>query len=151
MGSALKRLLYAGMGQRTVAWLDALPEKPAAVILYSGYSPYFMRLLPWRQRNRVPLIFDAVEWYDPPRRIDWLRSPYYWNTELAMRRFAVRGGNIIAISSYLEGHYRAGGCNTVLVPPAPGVLSALAVAMDGCIGLCITRTSHREPYGRNWS
>ncbi|HEX5775285.1 MAG TPA: glycosyltransferase [Caulobacteraceae bacterium] len=145
MPSGLKRLLYAGMGQRTVAWLDALLERPAAVILYSGYSPYFMRLAPWCAANRVPLIFDAVEWYDPPRRIDWLRSPYYWNTELAMRHFAARAGNIIAISSYLEGYYRARGCNTVLVPPTldtetvtpnlePGDGAPLVVAYTGTPG-----------------
>lgn len=117
MGSALKRLLYAGMGARTVAWLESLSPKPAAVILYSGYSPYFMRLLPWARKAGVPLIFDAVEWYDPPNALHWLRSPYYWNTELAMRVYAARTGNILAISSYLERHYAARGCNTVLVPP----------------------------------
>lgn len=117
MGSALKRLLYAGMGTKTVAWLDSLSTKPDAVILYSGYSPYFMRLLPWARRTKTPLIFDAVEWYDPPSALHWLRSPYYWNTELAMRVYAARTGNILAISSYLERYYAARGCNTVLVPP----------------------------------
>lgn len=117
MGSALKRLLYAGMGTKTVAWLDALPRRPTAVILYSGYSPYFMRLIPWCREHKVPLIFDAVEWYDPPNWSWWLRSPYYWNTEVAMRHFATRAGNILAISSYLERHYAVRGCNTVRVPP----------------------------------
>lgn len=117
MGSALKRLLYAGMGARTVAWLDSLSPRPAAVILYSGYSPYFMRLLPWARKAGVPLIFDAVEWYDPDHWYDWFRSPYHWNSELAMRHYCVRARNIIAISSYLEGYYRARGCETVLVPP----------------------------------
>ena len=117
MPSGLKRLLYAGMGIKTVEWLAALPRRPSAVILYSGYSPYLMRLLPWCAKARVPLIFDAVEWYDPPNWYDWLRSPYYWNTEVAMRHFAPRADNILAISSYLERHYAARGCNTVRVPP----------------------------------
>lgn len=117
MGSALKRLLYAAMGAKTVEWLDRLPQKPAAVILYSGYSPYLMRLTPWCAANGVPLIFDAVEWYAPPRWHHWLRSPYYWNTEAAMRHFIGRTGNVLAISRYLENYYGRRGCNTVLTPP----------------------------------
>lgn len=151
MGSAFKRLLYAAMGARTVAWLDSLSPRPTAVILYSGYSPYLMRLLPWARKTGVPLIFDAVEWYDPPTPLHWLRSPYYWNTELAMRLYAPRTRNILAISSYLEDHYRARGCNTVLVPPTldtTRVTPNLEPTASGPLILAYTGTpGHKDLFG----
>lgn len=113
----LKHILYFGMGKKTIAWLDALKKKPDAIILYSGYSPYFLRLLPWCKKHKVPLIFDAVEWYDPPSFIIGIINPYYWNIELAMRFLSIKAKNIIAISTYLETYYLSKNCNTLRVPP----------------------------------
>ncbi|KZY61229.1 hypothetical protein A3735_11080 [Oleiphilus sp. HI0061] len=113
----LKYLAYLTIGKKTLVWLDVLDEKPDAIILYSGYSPYFLKLLPWCRRNNVPLIFDAVEWYDPPSRLHGILNPYYWNIELAMHVLSPKCGNIIAISRYLDEYYQSKGCNTVRVPP----------------------------------
>lgn len=113
---ALKHMAYLTMGHNTVAWLDSLPRKPYAVVLYSGYSPYLFHLLPWARRNGVRLIFDAVEWYDPASPLGWL-SPYQINIELAMRFLLPRVGNIIAISNYLHHYYRERGCHSLIVPP----------------------------------
>ena len=113
----LRRFRYAFMGGRTVEWLASQPTLPAAVILYSGYTPYLQRLLPWCRRNRVRLLFDAVEWYEPERRIGYLTSPYQWNIEWAMRRLVPQVDGIIAISSYLAEYYRHRGRPTVVVPP----------------------------------
>jgi glycosyltransferase involved in cell wall biosynthesis len=113
----LKHLAYINMGKKSVAWLESLSEKPKAVILYSGYTPYMMRLIPWCERNGVEFIFDAVEWYDPKTPWHWFVSPYHWNTELALRYFARKTQGAITISSYLERHYRKCGAKTVLVPP----------------------------------
>jgi glycosyltransferase involved in cell wall biosynthesis len=119
----LKHLLYLRMGRKTVAWLEALLPRPRAVILYSGYSPYFLRLLPWCKRNAIPLIFDAVEWYDPGNIPGGRYGPYRWNIELAMRNLCLRCGNILAISSYLENYYGSRGCTTVRIPPTLDVQS----------------------------
>ncbi len=113
----IKNIFYLGMGSKTVDWLNSLDSKPEAVVLYSGYSPYLLRLLPWCKKNNIPLIFDAVEWYDPPSLLKGILSPYYWNIELAMRYLTVKTPNIIVISSYLEKYYKSKKCNTVLIPP----------------------------------
>lgn len=113
----LKNLKYLSIARKTIKWLDGLDKKPAYIILYSGYSPYFMRLLPWCKKNGVMLIFDAVEWYDGASFIKWLMSPYYWNIELAMRYYCVKTKNIIAISSYLQKYYEARNCKVMVVPP----------------------------------
>jgi len=113
----IKHIFYFGMGKKTVAWLESLEQKPHAVILYSGYSPYLLRLIPWCRKNKIPLIFDAVEWYDPPSLVKGLLNPYYWNIELAMRFLIGKTNNVIAISKYLQNYYQFKACNTVRMPP----------------------------------
>jgi glycosyltransferase involved in cell wall biosynthesis len=115
--SLVKNLKYLNIGKKTIAWLDKMPLKPSAIILYSGYSPYFMRLLPWCRKNKVKLIFDAVEWYEASSRIKGILAPYYWNIELAMRHYSVKARNIIAISSYLKEYYQSKNGSVVVIPP----------------------------------
>lgn len=112
----LRRFRYALMGARTVEWLMAQPVPPVAVILYSGYTPYLQRLLPWCRRNGVRLLFDAVEWYEPESRLGYLTSPYQWNIEWAMRRLIPKVDGVIAISSYLARYYRNLDLPVAIVP-----------------------------------
>ncbi len=113
----LKHLSYFTMGSKTKAWLSTLDPKPCAVILYSGYSPYFLQLLPWCKKNRVALIFDAVEWYDPEHMAGGKFGMYRMNFELAMRKFCVRCQGVIGITTYLTNYYKARKVQTVCVPP----------------------------------
>jgi glycosyltransferase involved in cell wall biosynthesis len=119
----IKHLLYFSMGKKTIKWLDTLPEKPSTIILYSGYSPYFLRLLPWCKKNKVKLIFDAVEWYDPPSLLKGIINPYYWNIEFAMRYLSIKSENIIAISQYLQSYYESKHCNVIRIPPTLDVIN----------------------------
>jgi glycosyltransferase involved in cell wall biosynthesis len=121
----LKHLAYLSMGGNTVAWLDSLANKPHTVILYSGYSPYLFKLLPWARRNGVRLVFDAVEWYDPASPMGWL-SPYQLNIELAMRVLLPRVDRIISISDYLHRYYLGRGCESLVVPPTLDVIATPA-------------------------
>jgi glycosyltransferase involved in cell wall biosynthesis len=115
--SLLKHLMYFSAGKNTIEWLDALEQKPTAVILYSGYSPYLIKLLPWCKRNNVKLIFDVVEWYDPPNILSRLLSPYYMNIELAMRFLIKKCDGLIVISDYLKSYYEPYVSNIIKVPP----------------------------------
>ncbi|MBL3554920.1 MULTISPECIES: glycosyltransferase [Marinobacter] len=113
----LKHLMYFSAGKSTIRWLDSLAQKPAAVILYSGYSPYLIKLLPWSKKNNVKLIFDVVEWYDPPGMLSRLLSPYYMNIELAMRFLIKKCDGLIVISNYLKSYYSPYLNNIIKVPP----------------------------------
>ncbi|MEM9221679.1 MAG: glycosyltransferase [Pseudomonadota bacterium] len=141
----LRHLAYATMGRRLVEALAADAKNISAVILYSGYTPYLQRLLAWSRRVRIPVIFDAVEWYDPPRRSSFLTDPYYWNIELAMRVLAPRCGNAIAISKRLERHFRAAGCRTLRVPPTLDVTSLSPRDAPGEAGAPLTLTFTGTP------
>ncbi len=126
----LKHAAYLTMGKKTIAWLDTLEHKPQAVVLYSGYSPYLLHLIPWAKRHDVRLVFDAVEWYEPATLVGWF-SPYQLNIELAMRFLLPRVGHVISISDYLHRYYIRRGCRCVLVPPTLDVLATQA-RTDGC-------------------
>ncbi|HET9034109.1 MAG TPA: glycosyltransferase [Dokdonella sp.] len=112
----IRRLRYSLMGRRTVSWLSSEATPPSAVILYSGYTPYLLRLRKWCKSNSLPLFFDAVEWYQPSMWLGWL-SPYQLNIELAMRYLICRTDGVIAISSYLEKHFMEARLPVVLIPP----------------------------------
>lgn len=113
----LKHLMYLSAGKSTVHWLESLERKPDAVILYSGYSPYLIRLLPWARKNNVKLIFDAVEWYDPSGLVSRFLSPYFINIELAMRFLIKKCDGLIVISEYLREYYAPHVKNIIKVPP----------------------------------
>lgn len=114
--TALKYLAYTRMGRLTLDWLSSLNCEIAAIVLYSGYSPYLFKLLPWCRAEGIPLVFDAVEWYEAPSKLQAIFNPYFWNIELAMRYLIPKTHNVICISSYLQNHFDES-CNTVIVPP----------------------------------
>jgi glycosyltransferase involved in cell wall biosynthesis len=116
----LKHILYFGMGRKTVQWLNAQPVIPDIIIVYSGYTPYLIKLIPWCNKNNVKLVFDAVEWYKPSTIFGWV-SPYQINIELAMRYLIPKVGNVISISSYLHQYFVGKNCNSTIVPPSLNV------------------------------
>lgn len=144
----LRRLRYATMGGRTVEWLASQPVRPAAVILYSGYTPYLQKLLPWCRRNGVRLLFDAVEWYEPSHRWGYLTSPYQWNIEWAMRRLVPKTDGVIAISSYLADYYRARGVPSIVIPPTTSEIAAKARVSAGTLRLAFAGApGHKDGLG----
>lgn len=113
----LKYALYLSSGKKAVKWLEGLEKKPAAVIIYSGYSPYLLRILSWSRKNKVKVIFDVVEWYYSPNFFSRWFSPYYINIELAMRLLIKKCDGIIVISEYLNEYYKKSVSNIIKVPP----------------------------------
>jgi glycosyltransferase involved in cell wall biosynthesis len=109
--------LFMHWGTKTVAWLDAQPNKPSHIVLYGGSAQYMFRLLPWCKRNNVPLIVDVVEWYDASHMAGGFFGPFHISAKIALRYYYPKCDGIIAISSYLAEHYRQHGCTVVTVPP----------------------------------
>lgn len=126
----LRLTRYVTMGAKSRDWLARLDARPAAVILYSGYTPYILQLRGWCRRAGVPLIFDAVEWYTAASPLGFATSPYLWQTELALRILIPRLDGVIAISRWLEDHYTRAGLPAVRVPPTLDV-KATAVGQGG--------------------
>jgi glycosyltransferase involved in cell wall biosynthesis len=104
-------------GRRTVDWLDAQTSRPSHVIVYGGGTQYAARLREWCSRNQIPLVADVVEWYSSRQMIGGFFSPVHLSAKGALRYYYPRCDGIIAISSFLERHFRARGCRVIRVPP----------------------------------
>jgi glycosyltransferase involved in cell wall biosynthesis len=104
-------------GRRTVDWIEAQPSKPACVLLYGGSAQYAARLSYWCRRNRVPLVADVVERYDPHHMPGGRLGPLYLSAETAFRVYYPRLSGVIAVSSFLENHFRERGARVLRVPP----------------------------------
>ncbi len=114
--------VLVAQGAKTVRWLDAQESKPSHVIVYGGYAPFMARLLPWCRRNRVRLVADVVEWYQPSHLPGGAWGPFHASTSLSLRYFYPRCDGIVAISSYLERYYQRRSVKVVRVPPTLDVI-----------------------------
>lgn len=112
-------------GKKTVKWLDSLEHKPAYVFVYGGSAQYIMRLLPWCRKNKIPLIVDVVEWYDPRQMKGGILGPFNLSAKLALRYLYPRCDGIIAISQFLANHYKTKGCPVVRIPPTTDVFGII--------------------------
>ena len=100
----LKYAAYSKMGKLTIEWLDKLELDIAAIVLYSGYSPYLLRLLPWCKKRNIPLVFDAVEWYEAPSTFQKYLNRKYDGGFIDTERVWVSGSNDPAITDYVSGN-----------------------------------------------
>ena len=113
----LKRIIYFTMGRKTYNWFKSQNDKPSYIILYSGYTPYILWMKYYCKKNKIPLFFDAVEWYEQDNKIKNLLSPYQLNIELSMRFLLPKLNGLIVISHYLEDYYSKYFINSIRVPP----------------------------------
>lgn len=105
------------LGDVTLRWLDGLQRKPDVVVLYGTHLGYLLRMLAFCKRNKIPLILDVVEWYDPRHLPGGMFGPFAIANELSMRLVAKRADGMFTISRYLEAHFSKQGCKTLRVPP----------------------------------
>lgn len=116
-----KALRQLSWGARTVQWLDRMTPQPDVVIVYGGSTPYMLRLIPWCRTRAIPIVVDAVEWYESSHLPGGALGPFSLSNALAMRRYYPKARNVIAISRFLERHYEERGCRVVRVPPTRNV------------------------------
>ena len=112
---ALKRFATAKKHVRN--WLDVRRKNGTiSGILFSEYQGYASFLYSYARKHRIPLFFDAVEWY--PREafkgaFGVFRYMYHaWNMHISYRSI----GNIICISNYLYRHFTGQGCHCIRIP-----------------------------------
>ncbi|MBX7268047.1 glycosyltransferase family 4 protein [Micromonospora sp. Llam7] len=104
-------------GWRTAQWLDAQPTRPSHVLVHGGQAQYMFHLRRWCERNGVPLIVDVVDWFNGHHVRGGYLGPLHLSMKLALHHYYPRCDGIIAISSYLEAHYRSAGRPLLRVPP----------------------------------
>lgn len=114
---------YFSIGRKTIDYIDSRECKPDIIVLYSGYSPYLLKLIPYCKKNNIKLVFDCVEWYQPKNSYEYFFKPYYWNIEIAMRYLIPKCDGVICISKYLENYYSQRGLKVINVPPTLSISS----------------------------
>lgn len=105
------------VGDNTIAWLESLQEKPDVIILYGTHLGYLTRLLNFTKKNKIKLILDVVEWYDPRHLPGGILGPFAIMNELSMRFFVKKADGLIVISQYLKNYYSEHTNKIVLIPP----------------------------------
>jgi glycosyltransferase involved in cell wall biosynthesis len=86
-------------------------------LVHGGQAQYMFHLQGWCRRNRVPLIVDVVDWYNGRYVRGGYFGPLHASMKLALHHYYPRCDGIIAISSYLEDHYRRTGKPVLRIPP----------------------------------
>lgn len=105
------------IGDATVEWLCSQEKKPDVVVLYGTHLSYLWRLQKYAAHNKVRLLLDVVEWYDPRHLPGGFFGPFAAMNEWAMRHAAKNVDGLFVISTYLQSHFSKGGCRTLKVPP----------------------------------
>ena len=124
------QLLFSSTA-RTMQWLNSQPVKPSHVVLYGGYTPFLIRLLPWCHHKKIPLIADVVEWNDPGQLPGGVCGLTNMNYNVAMKYLYPKCDGIISISSYLTDYYQNRGCPVVQVPPTIDSSEMKPTKVDG--------------------
>ncbi|MEG2250952.1 MAG: glycosyltransferase [Bacilli bacterium] len=102
-------------GDNTVKWLDQLHKKPDYIIVYGGYYRYAKNLLKYCNREKIKIIFDVVEWYEPSQMLGG-RFGFFYNSFLLAFKFVYpKADGIIVISSSLKSVFSRN--VKVVIPP----------------------------------
>ena len=130
--SPFRKLKYSlwDCGNHTLRWLNTLQEKPALVVMYGSPLPLARRTIGWCREHSVPLIGDVVEWYSGSHVPGGRFGPVHLCNEYTLRRLLPQCDGLIAISSYLENHYKTCGMQVLRVPPTLDVQAVATTRAD---------------------
>lgn len=90
--------------------------KPDAIIVDDLGTTKTIRLKQYCKRNKIRLIHDSVEWYSPEQFKHGKFSMAYIRKDILNRFLIDKSCGVIAISRYLEEHFKAKGCQCVRIP-----------------------------------
>ncbi|WP_243710341.1 glycosyltransferase family 4 protein [Micromonospora sp. KC213] len=122
--------MFLRWGRRTVRWLDDQPTRPTHVLVHGGFAQYMVHLRRWCRRHQIPLIADVVDWYNGRYVRGGYFGPLHLSMKAALRHYYARCDGVIAISTFLEDHYRNRGRAVLRVPPTLDV-EGMGVDLDG--------------------
>lgn len=102
-GSRLKRFLRSYGGCNCIHIVDIPPN-----------TLFFLKK--YARKHNIKLIYDSVEWYSPEQFGKGKFSLSYILKEKYNSKWIDKQFSVIAISSYLEKHFKSQGINTVRIP-----------------------------------
>lgn len=90
--------------------------RPDAIIMDDLGLAKTIKLKRYCKRNKIRLIHDSVEWYSPEQFKHGKFSRAYIRKEILNRFLIDKSCGVIAISRYLEEHFKSKGCQCVRIP-----------------------------------
>lgn len=110
----LGRMAFGMNLQRIMKTID--PASIAGIIVVSGGSSVFRWIEDYGCRNSIPLYHDSVEWYSPEEFTLGKFDAEYRAKDHLNRRIIRGKWRVIAISRYLEEHFRKQCIDVIRVP-----------------------------------
>lgn len=102
--------------KKTIEQLQML--KPDAVILYEINSIMFeLAMKRYCKRNNVKIVIETTEWMGQEKYSNLRERLIVQQKSFQKKYIDKRCNNIIAISEFLEEHYKSQRCNVVRIPP----------------------------------
>lgn len=138
---------FVRQGDNTIDYLNSLSVLPDIIIVYSGYYPFIGKLLGWARFNKVKLIVDVVEWYDPKQMTAGYFGPFHISAKLALKYSYLKADGLICISSYLFNHYTNNDVKCVVVPPTTEIFSEITEMPNN--ESCTNFVYAGSPYGKD--
>lgn len=89
---------------------------PDAIIMDDLGTTKTIRLKQYCNRHKICLIHDSVEWYSPEQFKYGKFSRTYIRKDVLNRFLIDKSCSVIAISRYLEAHFKSKGCQCVRIP-----------------------------------
>lgn len=91
-------------------------ELPNVIMISDIDRKSFCMLVKLSKLNNITVIHDSVEWYSPEQFSFGKLSPTYIRKDMLNRRWLNSPVKVVAISRYLEEHFKSKGINTIYIP-----------------------------------
>ena len=131
LGTRIKRAI--GVHNPSLRWLEEFwPRKIHLHAVITAFLPTacLNGVASFFRQQKVPVIFDDKEWYDPSNFPNWAINPNYYDFQLLRYWLLKRIGNTLAISTLLEEFNRQRGCRVLRLPVLVDVRAVLVRAKD---------------------
>lgn len=114
--NAVKRMFRMPSRLKAIINDKSKEETIAGVIFYNSPVHLISKLYKECKRKKIAMFADCTEWYSPLQFKGGVLNPFWWDSEIRMRYWHKKIGNIICISSYLEKYYQKS-CKVLRLPP----------------------------------
>jgi glycosyltransferase involved in cell wall biosynthesis len=76
------------------------------IVVIDVFPGDFRRILRYGKKHNIVLLHDSVEWYSPEEFNNGAKHPEYILKEKTNRKMVGKGWRVMAISTYLENHFK---------------------------------------------
>ena len=91
-------------------------RETSLILVADVYTPTVKQVASYAIRKKITLIHDSVEWFSPQQFRNGTHAFAYWDRNTINRKLISRDWRVMAISSYLEEHFKKQCDKVVRIP-----------------------------------